>query len=118
MPGPGPTPRIGFAADREGVLGIGATLGLLALVVIPLAFFALLWVYLRKVSPEVDSAPILEGTAVATGAAPEAEPDVSDEARPCPRCSVVVRPHERGESGAECPNCGAPLFVQLRRVVV
>lgn len=77
----------------------------------PAALFGLLWMYLRRVAPaggvpepEIDAAP-----------APRTRVEsVTEKAMPCPRCHLLVRPAIKGYETAECPNCGAPLFVAPR----
>lgn len=73
------------------------------LILVPLALFALLFVYLRRMAPG----------GVPKGEAGQATEDTLDEtlaripgARLCSRCGIQVRP-VHGMHGIECPNCGS-----------
>lgn len=102
-----------FLHDREAVASLGAVVGVLALILVPILLFVLLWRYLRQVAPE---GTVPEAAAETTGPAapaPAEEEEVPTQVT-CSRCGVRVRPSIKGYESAECPNCGAPLFVTMK----
>lgn len=103
--------------SEDAATTIASVLGILALVLVPVGLFALLWMYLRRVAPE-GTVPEAQADAVAAPAAapaPRRMEDVTQQNVNCPRCGILVRPNLKGYETAECANCGAPIFTVLNR---
>ena len=100
-------PTTSLKEFRKDVAGSTATtvLGILAIVVIPIGLFVLLFYYLRRATPE--------GALLASGGGSAPSAPIADDplapiagARKCRRCGNMVKPYKTSH-GPECPNCGS-----------